>query len=122
MTPAELRKQAKQEFLDYELSGQLHKYTISLILDGKFYGTGTLVEIDGVKGILTAEHVVHNPDGTRFDNSAESEQIFDIPVTMFPGKFPKIFLSPRRHDFRQKGCVGIQNTKKTKVSVTGDPT
>jgi hypothetical protein len=65
----ELMKQGRKEFL-HEISRQLHKYTISLILDGKFYGTGTLVEIDGFKGILTAEHVIHNPEGKRFDNSS----------------------------------------------------
>ena len=62
MTPDELRKKAKQEFI-LALSKQWHKYTIFIILDGKFHGTGTLVEVNGVKGILTAAHVVHNPEG-----------------------------------------------------------
>jgi hypothetical protein len=93
MTPDELRKQAKKEFL-HELSRQLHKYTISLVLDGKFYGTGTLVEVDGVKGVLTAEHIVHNPEGTRFNNLENSRQRLDIPVTLFDEKFPEDLPEP----------------------------
>jgi len=98
----ELRKQAKKEFL-HELSRQLHKYTISLILDGKFYGTGTLVEIDGVKGILTAEHVIHNPEGKRFDNSESSRQILDIPVTIYGEGFPANLPTPETARFPVRG-------------------
>src|SRR5262245_33998035 len=102
MTPDELRKKAKQEFL-HELSRQMHKYTISLILDGKFYGTGTLVEIDGVKGILTAEHVVHNPEGSRFDNSSGSKQMLDIPVTLYGETFPENLPEPETARFPVRG-------------------
>jgi hypothetical protein len=88
MTSNRGREAAKREFL-LALSEQFHKCTVSIVLDGRFYGTGTLVEINGLKGILTAEHVVHNPEGKRFNNSPDSTQFLDIPVTLFREEFPK---------------------------------
>lgn len=40
---------------------------IQLILDGTYAGSGVLVEVDGVSGILTAEHVIFNRD--RFEKA-----------------------------------------------------
>jgi hypothetical protein len=70
------------------------------VLDCTFCGTGTLVEIDGVKGILTAEHVVHNPEGKTFDNSDDSQQSLDIPATMFGEEFPENLPTPETAKFR----------------------
>jgi hypothetical protein len=38
----------------------IEPYTIIPLLDGEVSGSGTLVTIDGVRGILTAGHVVRN--------------------------------------------------------------
>jgi hypothetical protein len=113
MTPDELRKKAKQEFI-LALSEQWHKYTVSIVLDGKFYGTGTLVEVNGVKGMLTAEHVVHNPEGKRFDNSSESKQSLDIPVTIFREKFPKNLPKPETARFPVRGLRWYPEYRKGK--------
>jgi hypothetical protein len=113
MTADELRKNAKQEFL-LALSEQWHKYTVSIILDGKFFGTGTLVEVNGVKGILTAEHVIHNPEGKRFDNSPESKQSLDVPLTMFREEFPKSLPESETARFAVRGLSWYPEYKKEK--------
>jgi hypothetical protein len=53
---------------------ELQNFAVSLILDNEPAGSGVLIEIDGVRGILTAEHVIYNPFGESFDNSPSSKQ------------------------------------------------
>jgi hypothetical protein len=113
MTSDQLWKNAKQEFL-LALSEQFHKYTVSIVLDGKFHGTGTLVEVNGVKGILTAEHVIHNPEGKRFDNSSNSKQSLDIPVTIFREDFPENLPEAETARFRVRGLRWYPEYRKDK--------
>ena len=114
MCEARRTQETSQEEFLHELTRQLHKYTISLILDGKFYGTGTLVEIDGVKGILTAEHVVHNPEGNRFDNSSGNKQMLDIPVTLYSETFPENLPEPETARFPVRGLRWYPEYEKNK--------
>jgi hypothetical protein len=46
--------------LKVKIGQGIEPYTIIPLLDGQVSGSGTLVSIDGVRGILTAGHVVHN--------------------------------------------------------------
>jgi hypothetical protein len=46
--------------LQENIGQQIEPYSIMPLLDGEVSGSGTLVKIDGVCGILTAGHVVQN--------------------------------------------------------------
>jgi hypothetical protein len=53
---------------------------VPLILNDDFLGSGVLVEVDNVPGVLTAEHVVNN-SAAPFDNSLESKQALVTSVS-----------------------------------------
>ena len=58
--------------LNEGVRAELRHFAVPLILNDDFLGSGVLVEVDNIPGILTAEHVVNNP-AAPFDNSLESK-------------------------------------------------
>jgi hypothetical protein len=60
---------------------ELRHFAVPLMLNDDFIGSGVLIQIDDVFGILTAEHVVNqNPFGP-FDNSLGSRQVLVTSVS-----------------------------------------
>jgi hypothetical protein len=55
--------------LQVKIGQQIEPYTIVPLLDGEARGSGTLVKIHGVHGILTAAHVVRNWEDSRAKTS-----------------------------------------------------
>lgn len=76
---------------------ELYNYTVSFIQDWEQRGSGILVEIDGVKGILTAGHVA----GPLFRNS-------EHPVGIV------IYNKPHRFEVRQNSLKSIPISPKDK--------
>jgi hypothetical protein len=56
-----------------QVSEVIHQSTIPIILNKTFLGSGTLVKLDGLLGILTAEHVLNPPDREKFNNDSSSQ-------------------------------------------------
>jgi hypothetical protein len=94
---------------------------LQLFLDGKYAGSGVLVEVDDVSGILTAEHVIFNRD--RFKNAQVLSTVprfcsidsFDDPIIDDPATQPsathiQIRLlrwypsAPHRKDYNEEGA------------------
>lgn len=59
---------------------ELRHFAVPLMLNDDFIGSGVLVQIDNVFGILTAEHVVNN-NRSPFDNSLDSRQVLVTSVS-----------------------------------------
>jgi hypothetical protein len=55
-----------------QVVAEVQHFAVPLIVNNYFIGSGVLVQIDNVPGILTVEHVVNNRI-TPFDNSLESQ-------------------------------------------------
>jgi hypothetical protein len=66
--------------LNEGVRAELRHFAVPLILNDDFLGSGVLVEVDNIPGILTAEHVVNNP-AAPFDNSLESKQALVTSVS-----------------------------------------
>src|SRR5258708_1232160 len=64
------------------LAFTVHNYWVPLIVDDVPRGTGVLARVDGVSGILTAEHVIYK---SGFDNTVQSTQILTLPLTQYAG-------------------------------------
>lgn len=62
------------------------KFTIPIIVDDMPLGSGSLVRIDGVHGILTAEHVVRSPynEAHHLDYTGFPERFLSTCVADFP--------------------------------------
>ena len=62
-------------------------YTVVIIINDEQIGSGTLVRIGDVHGILTAEHVVRHPDrpDLRLDNTSHDGPRLLLPPAEFPG-------------------------------------
>src|SRR5439155_15057179 len=71
-------KDLKKEFQD-KLGSEIGKYSIPLILDWDFIGSGTLIRLGECFGILTASHVVSNNDW-EVDCGAYSKQVLRVAV------------------------------------------
>jgi len=59
---------------------EVRHFAVPLMLNDDFIGSGVLVQIDNVFGILTAEHVVNKNLSAPFDNSLDSPKT-SLPVT-----------------------------------------
>jgi hypothetical protein len=70
--------------LQVKIEQAIEPYTIFPLLDGEVSGSGTLVTIDGVRGILTARHVVQN-----WRNSKPKDQHPNVS-----GSFPAVAHRP----------------------------
>jgi len=63
---------------------EVGNYSVSLIHEGEFAGSGTLIRYGSLYGILTAHHVVH---GGRVPFDFNSRQRLGITITNFPADF-----------------------------------
>jgi hypothetical protein len=83
------------------------RYSIPLIVNEQFMGSGTLVKIDNIHGVLTAEHVVNNPRDAnlRLKCDSKSTQYFQTSIADFahelkiPARLLSLFTTRRRCDF-----------------------
>ena len=77
--PKELRDRALSE---------ISHFSTMLALDGEFAGSGTFITCGGKHGILTANHVVHNPENPhmRF-NFNSAHQKLGLVVEEIPHRF-----------------------------------
>src|ERR1051326_6899879 len=81
-------------------------YTVVIIINDEQIGSGTLVRIGDVHGILTAEHVVRHPDrpDLRLDNTAPDGPRLLLPPAEFPGGIAiesfalRVFTTQRSND------------------------
>ncbi len=62
-------------------------YTVPIVINGEHGGSGTLIEVDGMHGVLTAEHVIRNPDkpNHHLDKPTKDGPWLLIPPAKFPG-------------------------------------
>jgi len=60
---------------------EVRHFAVPLMLNDDFIGSGVLVQIDNVFGILTAEHVVNKNLSAPFDNSLDSQQVLVTSVS-----------------------------------------
>jgi len=94
---------------------------VQLILDGEYAGSGVLVEVDGVSGILTAEHVIFNRDSFKkaqilstiprfYSIDSIDDPILDDPTTQPSATHIRIDLlrwyppTPHRKDYKEQGA------------------
>lgn len=85
---------------------ETRNYVVPLIINDIPHGSGTLVEIDGHYGLLTAEHVARNPDRPelRLDNLSHDGPKLLVPPAEFPGGEPiesfalRVFTTKRNND------------------------
>ena len=61
-------------------------YSVPIVLDWQFLGSGTLIRFGNTRGILTAEHVIRHPTetGKRIDTSINSKQRLMTTVAEHP--------------------------------------
>jgi hypothetical protein len=78
--PADLPKRASQ---------LVSPYSTPLFLDRKLAGSGTFIKCGEIHGILTAHHVIHNPNDRRrrFDFKSGSDQKLMLGITNIAHRF-----------------------------------
>jgi len=84
-------KDLSQQFQD-NLGTEIGKYTVPLVLDWTFIGSGTLIRFGACYGILTASHVVSNKDWA-VDCGAYSRQRLRVVVAEYAHD---LFIEARR--------------------------
>jgi hypothetical protein len=94
------------ENIQNRIKEETKPYTVPIIINDTPLGSGTLVEIDGFRGVLTAEHVVrhpHRPD-LHLDNLSHDGPKLLVSPAEFPGGKPiesfalRVFTTGRNND------------------------
>jgi hypothetical protein len=80
-------REIPKELRDRALS-EISRFSTMLALDGEFAGSGTFITCGGKHGILTANHVVHNPENPQMRfNFNSAHQKLGLVVEEIPHRF-----------------------------------